>query len=288
MERIVRVLKPLDTRKPPFLSFHGREYVDFSSNDYLGLSNHPQLINAVKLAAEEFGVSSSASRLLSGDFKLFHQLETRVAQFKGKESALVFNSGYQANVGILSALVGRQDAVFLDKLAHASLVDGALLSGAKLFRFQHNDVTHLSILLKNQRSKFNQALIVTESVFSMDGDKALLKEIASIKEKFNCSLFVDEAHATGIFGVSGSGVVSTLGLETKVEYIMGTFSKALGSFGAYLACSQETKDFLVNNCRSFIYTTALPALVVAANICAIDLVCNEGFRRETLLDNADY
>lgn len=288
MERLVRVLRPLDTRNLPFLSFQGREYIDFSSNDYLGLSSHPKLKDTVKLAVDEFGLGACASRLLSGDSKLYHQLEARVAQFKGKESALAFTSGYQANVGILSALTGRGDAIFLDKLAHASLVDGAFLSGAKLFRFRHNDMAHLSKLLENERNKFEQAVIVTESVFSMDGDIALLEEIVELKEKFKCSLFVDEAHATGVFGRTGAGVVSELGLENKVEFIMGTFSKAMGSFGAYLACDTKTKDFLINNCRSFIYTTALPAPIIAANIVAIDLVCNEPFRRKSLLENADY
>ena len=285
---LLRLLRPADLRKDGKIYYDHTELFDFSSNDYLALSDHPKLKEASKRAVDSLGVSASASRLLSGDLKIHHQLEDRVAEFKGKESALVFNSGYQANVGIISALYGKADAVFCDRLSHASIIDGVQQSGAKLFRFGHNDLDHLESLLKSQSRKFKNCLIVTETVFSMDGDKPPLKELVDIKAKYNCFLMVDEAHATGIFGQNGAGVVEEQGLSDRIELIMGTFSKALGSFGAYLACSEKVKQYLINSCRSFIYSTALPPPVIAADIEAVNIVRDEPFRRKTLLANADY
>lgn len=285
---LLRFLRPADFRKNGKIYFDGAELFDFSSNDYLALSNHPRLKEASKKAVDSLGVSASASRLLSGDLKIHHLLEYKIAQFKGKESALVFNTGYQANVGIISALYDKGDAVFCDRLSHASIIDAVRLSGAKLFRFNHNDLNHLESLLEKESDKFENRLIVTETVFSMDGDKAPLKEFVEIKDRYGCSLLVDEAHATGIFGPNGAGVVEELGLSSRVELIMGTFSKALGSFGAYLACSEKIKQYLVNSCRSFIYSTALPPPVIAVNIEALNVIKDEPFRRQTLLTNADF
>ncbi|MHC4571716.1 MAG: 8-amino-7-oxononanoate synthase [Planctomycetota bacterium] len=285
---LLRVLRPSDLRKDGRIYRNGAELFDFSSNDYLGLSDHPKLKEASTKAVESLGASSSASRLLSGNLKIHHQLEDRVAEFKGKESALVFNSGYQANVGIISALYDRADAVFCDRLVHASIIDGVQQSGAKLFRFSHNDSDHLDSLLKKESPKFKNCLIVTETVFSMDGDKPPLKELVNIKDKYGCFLMVDEAHATGIFGRNGAGVAEEQGLCEQIELIMGTFSKALGSFGAYLACSEKIKQYLINSCRSFIYSTALPPAVIATDIEALHIIRDEPFRRETLLANADY
>ena len=285
---LLRVLRPADLRKDGKIYYDGAELFDFSSNDYLALSDHPKLKEASKRAVDSLGVSASASRLLSGDLKIHHQLEDRVAEFKSKESALVFNSGYQANVGIISALYDKGDAVFCDRLSHASIIDGVQQSGAKLFRFSHNDLDHLESLLKKESNKFKNRLIVTETVFSMDGDKPPLKELVDIKAKYDCFLMVDEAHATGIFGPNGAGVVEEQGLSDRIELIMGTFSKALGSFGAYLACSEKVKQYLINSCRSFIYSTALPPAVIAADIEAVNIVRDEPFRRKTLLANADF
>ena len=202
---LLRKLKPAAFRRSGRISFGSREYIDLSSNDYLGLSNHPKLIEAAKKACETYGTGSSGSRLLSGDLEICHELEKKTAEFKGKEAALVFNSGYQANVGILSALYGSGDVIFSDKLNHASIVDGLLLSAVKVFRFKHNDIAHLTLLLEKERAKFKRALIITETIFSMDGDRPDLKALVDLKEKFNCALMVDEAHATGIFGKNGSG-----------------------------------------------------------------------------------
>lgn len=285
---LLRVLRPAELRKGGKIYHEGAEYFDFSSNDYLGLSGHPKLKKASKKTIASLGTSSSASRLLSGDLTIHHQLEDQVAKFKGKESALVFNSGYQANVGIISCLCGRGDAVFCDKLSHASIIDGVQQSGAKLFRFRHNDLDHLNSLLNKEAHNFESCLIVTETIFSMDGDRSPLKKLVKIKNKYNCMLMVDEAHATGVFGPNGAGLVQEQGLCDQIELIMGTFSKALGSFGAYVACSKKIKEYLINSCRSFIYSTALPPAIIAANIEALNIVKAEPFRRTTLLDNADY
>ena len=285
---LLRVLHPAACRKEGKIYFKDEEYIDFSSNDYLGLSSHPGLKNASKEAAEKFGMSASASRLLSGDLDIFHQLEEETAAFKGKEAALVFNSGYQANVGIISLVCEKGDAIFSDRLNHASIIDGIFLSRARFFRFRHNDLNHLESLLKTEREKFKNCLIITETIFSMDGDRPPFKKLVNLKEKYNCKILVDEAHATGIFGENGAGVAEEEGLADRVDLIMGTFSKALGSFGAYVACSGKTKEYLINSCRSFIYSTALPPSVIAANLVSLDLVRTEPFRREALLENAGY
>jgi 8-amino-7-oxononanoate synthase len=285
---LLRILRPVLSYRQGRICRDKTEYIDFSSNDYLGLRDHPRMKEESKKAIDEFGTSSSASRLLSGDLKLHHDLEDRIAGFKNKEAALVFNSGYQANTGIISTLYSKKDCIFSDRLNHASIIDGIILSGAQFFRFKHNDPQHLESLLRNNRCNFKNALIVSESIFSMDGDRAPLGELVRLKEKYACRLMVDEAHATGIFGERGSGVIEEEGLEEEVDLVMGTFGKALGGFGAYLAASKKIVDYLINTCRSFIYSTALPAAVIAADITALDLVKNESFRREKLLSLSRY
>ncbi len=285
---LLRVLKPVSCRHEGRLYIGKEQFIDFSSNDYLGLSEHPKLKEEAKKAIDKFGTASSASRLMSGYYDLHHQLEKAVADFKNKESALVFNSGYQANIGIISALYAKDDCIFSDRLNHASIVDGALLSGSRIYRFQHNDMPHLELLLQKERSKFKKALIITETVFSMDGDISPLKELVCLKKKYNCEIFVDEAHATGIFGRKGSGMVELEGLQEEIDFIMGTFGKALAGFGAYLAASKEIVEYLINACRSFIYSTALPPAVIACNLKSIELIKEEPRRREELLMLASY
>ena len=285
---LLRVLHPATYKGEGFIYFNGKKYLDFSSNDYLGLSQHPRLKKAAKRVIEEFGIGCSASRLLSGDFDLHHCLEEEIAKFKGKEAGLVFNSGYQANVGIISSLCKRGDVIFSDKLNHASIIDGIIMSGAKFFRFRHNDLNHLHTLLKKERGKFKTSLIVTETIFSMEGDKPPLRELVRLKEKYDCLIMVDEAHATGIFGEKGSGVVEEENLTEKIDIIMGTFSKALGSFGAYVVSSEKVKQYFINKCRSFIYSTALPLPIIAANLESINIVKEESQRRKYLLENCRY
>ncbi len=287
-DNLLRVLKPATSRGQGLRSSDGREYIDLSSNDYLGFSTDPKLKAAAKYWIDKLGVGSSASRLLSGDSDIYHELEEKTAQFKGKERALIFNSGYQANVGIISAFCHRGDVIFSDKLNHASIIDGIVLSRAKPLRFLHNDLNHLEQLLKEQRHKFKEALIITESVFSMDGDKPALGELVNLRKKYNCRLIVDEAHATGIFGKNGAGVAEEEGVVKEVDLIMGTFSKALGSFGGYVACSKVLVDYLINTARSFIYSTALPPSVIATNLASLELVEEEPQRRRGLISNADY
>ncbi|MDD5108445.1 MAG: 8-amino-7-oxononanoate synthase [Candidatus Omnitrophica bacterium] len=283
---LLRKLKPASLRRGGKIYFENKEYIDFSSNDYLGLSGHPALKEAAIVAIDKFGLGACASRLLSGDAEIFHQLEEAVAKFKNKEAALVFNSGYQANVGIISSLFTKNDCIFSDRLNHASIIDGMLLSRAKIFRFQHNDCQHLESLLKEERTNFKNALIITESIFSMDGDMAPLEELVKLKEKYNCQIMVDEAHATGVFGENGSGLVEEQGLSERIDLIMGTFSKALASFGAYLVTSRAIVDYLVNTCRSLIYSTGLPLAVIACNLASLELIKDEPQRRKTLLSGA--
>ncbi|MDD4894855.1 MAG: 8-amino-7-oxononanoate synthase [Candidatus Omnitrophica bacterium] len=285
---LLRVLRPASGRYEGNIYFNKKEYIDLSSNDYLGLSAHPELIKTAKTAIEKFGSGTCASRLMSGDLEMHHELEEAVAKFKNKEAALVFNSGYQANTGIISALYGKKDCIFSDRLNHASIVDGILLSGAHFFRFQHNNMEHLEALLQKERNKFDDALIITETIFSMDGDSAPLKDLVRLKNKYNCSIMVDEAHATGIFGKRGSGMVEQEGLGKEIDLIMGTFGKALGSFGAYLAASKRIVEYLVNSSRSFIYSTALPPAVIACNLASIKLIKEEPRRRIELLKSAQY
>ena len=284
---LLRSLTVVSSRDKGRICIDEKEYIDLSSNDYLGLSQHPEIIKKTREAAL-LGSGTAASRLMTGSTFLHNKLEERIAEFKGKPSALIFNSGYQANVGIISALLGKGDVVFSDRLNHASIVDGIRLSGVKLFRFKHNNATHLKELLERERHNYSNAFIITETVFSMDGDISPLKDIVLLKEKYDCMVMVDEAHATGIFGPNGSGIAQKEGVTDKIDIIMGTFSKALGSFGAYAAMSKELKIYLINTCRSFIYSTALPPAVIAANIAAIDVVKNEPYRGEALLANADH
>lgn len=287
-EGSLRTLRPVSFRRAGKISTGSLELVDLSSNDYLGIASHPGLIEMATIATKEFGTGASASRLLGGGLELHHRLEEVTAKFKGKGSCLVFNSGYQANVGMISALLSRGGAIFSDRLNHASIVDGMLLSGAKIFRFRHNDLEHLESLLKKERASYKEALIVTETVFSMDGDIPDLKGLVELKERYGCMLMVDEAHATGIFGPGGSGMAGREGVTDRVDIIMGTFSKALGSFGAYIASSKKITDYLVNTCRSFIYSTALPPGVIGANLAALEVIEKEPWRREKLLENSEY
>lgn len=269
----LRSLRPLVRPLAGDLHLAGssRPIIDFSSNDYLALSCHPQVITASRQFLEEHGAGSGAARLMSGDLALHHRLEEEIARFKEQEAALLFGNGYMANTGVIPALMGRHDLIFSDKLNHASIVDGCILSGAKLFRFRHNDMEHLAQLLTEKRGN-GQALIVVESLYSMDGDKAPLAELVALKAKHDCLLLVDEAHATGVFGATGAGVIEEAGVTGQVDLVMGTFGKALGSYGAYVAASRPWIDFLLNRARSFIYSTSLPPAVIGAGLGALQVV----------------
>jgi 8-amino-7-oxononanoate synthase len=281
---LYRRLRRVDGDQGATLSIDGREVVNFSSNNYLGIANHPELAAAAKAAIDRYGCGSGASRLISGNMTLHEELENRLARFKGTEAALVFNSGFQANTGVISTLAGESDAIFSDALNHASIIDGSRLARAKIFVYAHNDLDQLETALSHAAS-FRRKLIVTESIFSMDGDEAPLTAIVELAEKYGAMVMVDEAHATGIFGAGGAGVVQKLGLGNRVLVQMGTLGKALGGFGAYIAGSRGLCDLLINRCRSFIFTTSLPPAVMAMAMAALDLVKREPERRQALWNN---
>ncbi len=251
------------------------ELLDFSSNDYLGLSEHPELITASRKYLDMFGTGAGAARLMSGDMEINHLLEQEIAPLKCKEAALTFGSGYLANTGVIPALAGRGDLIIADRLNHASIYDGCMLSGARTIRFRHNDLEHLEQILHEKRSQFNSILVVVESIYSMDGDRCPLADLVKLKERYGFLLMVDEAHATGLYGENGSGIIEEDKVSDSVDIAMGTFGKALGSYGAYIAASQEMVDFLVNRARTFIYSTALPPAVVGASLAALYLVKSE-------------
>jgi glycine C-acetyltransferase/8-amino-7-oxononanoate synthase len=265
----------------------GPEMVDFSSNDYLGLSEHPVVIKGAQQALL-LGAGSGAARLMSGDLTIHHRLEETVARLKNKEAALLFGSGYLANIGVIPALAGRGDVIFCDRLNHASIYDGCKLSGARVIRFHHNDTGHLRQLLTSKRQDFNRSLVVVESIYSMDGDRCPLQEIAEISRQHNCQLMVDEAHATGLFGKNGGGIIEEEGVSDLVDIAMGTFGKALGSYGAYIAASEELIHYLINRARSFIYATALPPAVIGASLAAVDLVQKDDSLRRELFDKVNF
>lgn len=248
----------------------GRRVVNFSSNSYLGLDNHPALKNAAIAALEKWPVGAPASRLITGTGPWVRELEQQTAVWKKRAAALYFGSGYGANVGIIAALADRDTDLFLDKLDHASIVDGAVLSRAKLQRYRHNDTADLERLLK--RSTAARKLVVTDTIFSMDGDIAPLEDIVGLCRKYDALLIVDEAHASGVFGKTGAGMMEERGLAGAAFLDMGTFSKALGVSGGYVAGDRAVIDYLINRARSFIFTTATPPMVCATAKAAIDIV----------------
>ena len=264
------------------------ELLDFSSNDYLALSEHPEVIAASRKYLEEFGAGAGAARLMSGDLEINHQLEKEIALLKAKEAALIFGSGYLANIGVIPALVGRGDLLVTDRLSHASIYDGCLLSGAKVIRFRHNDVNHLQQILQEKRSQYNRALVVVESIYSMDGDRCPLKDLIDLKKHSGFLLMVDEAHATGIYGSHGGGIIEEEGVSDGVDVAMGTFGKGLGSYGAYVAASKQMVDYLVNKARSFIYATGLPPAVIGATLAALHLVKTEPELRRELHEKVAF
>jgi len=283
---LYRRLRLIEGEQGPVVMLDGQEVLNFCSNNYLGLANHPALREAAKKAIDRYGCGSGASRLISGNMTLHEELERKIAELKGTEAALVFNSGFQANTGILATLVGEGDVIFSDALNHASIIDGCRLSRAKIVVYGHCDLDQLDRGLRDSPGK-NRKLIVTESLFSMDGDEAPLAEIVELAEKYGAVVMVDEAHATGVFEPNGAGLVAKLGIGDRVLVQMGTLGKALGGFGAYVAGSHSLRDMLINRCRSFIFTTSLPPAVMAMAIAALDLVTKEPERRQALRNNCE-
>jgi 8-amino-7-oxononanoate synthase len=268
--------------------FNDRECLNFASNDYLDLAGHPRVVSASHQALDAYGAGAGASRLVSGNLPIHEELESRLAELKGYPAALIFGSGFLANAGIIAALVGPGDAIFADRLSHASLLDAAVLSRARLHRFRHNDPAHLEILLNRRSGGNGRRLIVSESVFSMDGDQAPLEALIGLAERYDAILMIDEAHATGVLGDGGAGACHAVGGHCPVNLAMGTLSKALGNYGGFVACSGAMRDYLINHSRAFIYTTALPPAVIGGALGALDVIrSNPGMGRE-LLDRSDY
>ncbi|HEU6448692.1 MAG TPA: 8-amino-7-oxononanoate synthase, partial [Verrucomicrobiae bacterium] len=272
----------------PHIDMAGKTFLNFSSNDYLGLANDPALKEAAVRAIEKFGVGSGSSRLICGSIAPFHELEESLAVFKKTQAALTFSSGYATAVGTICALLGKNDIIVLDKLVHACIVDAAKLSGAKIRVFAHNDLNDLEKKLKwakeGQSRLQSQILVVTESIFSMDGDAALLREIVELKNRFGAWLMVDEAHATGIFGKNGRGLADEFGVSNQIEIQMGTLGKSLGSSGGYICGSRHLIDFLVNRARSLIFSTApMPASAAAAAAAIQLLQSDDGNNRRQIL-----
>lgn len=286
-EHTRRFLTPITHKNRHLVDTSDQEYLNFSSNDYLGLSQNPALIKRSQEWGEKYGAGSAASRLVTGNIAPFETIENKISTFKGKEAALVMVSGFQANVSILPALfdteaLGAQPMVFSDKLNHASMHLGCAAAGIKQIRFRHNDTAHLSELLEKHKDNDAPKFILTESVYSMDGDIAPIDEISTLSQEHNCLFICDEAHATGVLGDQGNG------LAQKADIIIGTFSKAFGSFGAYIACSQTIKDYLINKCSGIIYATALPPSVLGSIDAALDLIPTMNKERAHLQKTAKY
>ena len=262
----------------------GREVILFCGNDYLGLSRHPRVIAAAKKAADRYGIGSGAARLISGTSPLHRQLEETLARWKKKERALLFTTGYLANLGILTAFARAGDLIVMDKYCHASLVDGARLSGAAVRVFPHKNYSRCREILEKS-SGFRRRLLVTDTVFSMDGDLADLGELVRIKEKFGCLLVADDAHGTGVLGLEGRGGAEDSGLECKIDIVMGTLSKALGSLGGFAAASGTLIEYLINFSRPFIFATSLPPLLCAAALESLAVLKEEPEIRRRLWRN---
>ena len=282
-----RRLRVIESAHGAEVEFGGRRMLMLSSNNYLDLAAHPAIKRAAIEAVERYGVGAAASRLVAGSLEPVHRLEQSLARFKGVEAALVFGSGYLANMGAITALTGPGDVVFSDELNHASLVDGCRLSRATVRIFRHRDAGHLKVLLDDSTGA-GRRLIVTDSVFSMDGDLAPLAEIVELARRFRAAVMIDEAHGVGVIGPGGAGLAAELGLEHEIDVQVGTLSKALGAYGAYVAGSRTLIDFLINRARCFIYTTGLPPAMAAAADAALQVMIDEPARIARLHDNAAY
>ncbi|MBD2869990.1 8-amino-7-oxononanoate synthase [Paenibacillus arenilitoris] len=277
-ERSLKGAEPVPG-KPGWLLRGGKPLLDLSSNDYLGLSRHPDIAEAMRQALLTGGAGAGASRLMTGNREIFAELEGALADWQQCEASLVVANGYMANVGVVSSLVGRGDAVFSDRLNHASLTDGIALSRAAHYRYRHNDVAHLAWLLEKNRHA-RRKLIVTDTIFSMDGDRAPLAALADLKRRYGAMLMVDEAHSGGLYGGSGEGLCRQLGIHGEVDAHVGTFGKAFGVYGAYVSGSRTLIRYLMNKMRPFMYSTAMPPSVAAGAMAALTLVRGaEGSRR---------
>ncbi|MAY42710.1 MULTISPECIES: 8-amino-7-oxononanoate synthase [unclassified Neptuniibacter] len=280
-QALYRCRRTLQTPQQPIVQVDGREYLAFCSNDYLGLANHPEVIKSFQTAANKYGVGGGASHLVNGHSQAHHELEEALAEFTGRPKALLFSTGYMANIGAVNALLGKQDAVFQDRLNHASLLDAGLLSGARFQRYLHNDSESLD--KKLAKTEARRKLVVTDGVFSMDGDLAELPELSSVCKKHDAWLMVDDAHGFGCLGESGGGCAEHFSMPSDdLQVLVGTLGKGFGTAGAFVAGSEVLIETLVQHARTYIYTTSMPPAVAAATLTSLRLLQEESWRRDKL------
>src|ERR1700744_3832281 len=281
-------LRVLDDEQAPVCHYDGKEVINLASNNYLGLCNHPKLREAAIAATKEFGVGSGAVRTIAGTMRIHMELEEKIAAFKGVEACVVFQSGFAANAGTVSSILGKEDFILSDELNHASIIDGARLSRAKIKVFRHKDVAHCEELLKEVQNEPGRKLVITDGVFSMDGDIGPVKELSDLCEKYGAIMMVDDAHASGVLGRNGRGSVDHFGCTQRVDVQVGTLSKAIGVLGGYVCGSRDLIDYLYHRARPFLFSTSHPPAVAAACIAAFDLLEQEPERIERLWDNTRY
>lgn len=280
-QHLYRSRRIITSPQGPRVTINNKSYLSFCSNDYLGLANHPEVIRALQKGAEQYGVGSGAAHLISGHSQAHHVLEEELAEFVGRPRALLFSTGYMANLGTVSALLDKSDAVFEDRLNHASLIDAGLASGARFHRYQHGDMASLTAMLS--KSPANKKLIVTDGVFSMDGDIAPLDHLAKLAQEQDAWLMVDDAHGLGVMGEQGRGTVDHYSLTTnEVPVLMGTLGKAFGSFGAFVSGEEDLVEYLIQEARTYVYTTALSPAIAEATRASLRLSQREQWRRDKL------
>ncbi len=281
-------LRVLDDAQAPVCHYDGREVINLASNNYLGLCDHPKLREAAIAAIEKYGVGSGAVRTIAGTMRIHMELEEKIARFKGVEACVVFQSGFTANAGTVSSILGKEDFILSDELNHASIIDGARLSRAKIKVFRHKDVAHAEELLKEIQNEPGRKLVITDGVFSMDGDIGPVGALADLCEKYGAIMMVDDAHASGVLGRNGRGSVDHFGCTQRVDVQVGTLSKAIGALGGYVCGSRDLIDYLYHRARPFLFSTSHPPSVAASCMAAFDILENEPERIERLWSNTKY
>jgi glycine C-acetyltransferase len=281
-------LRVLDDAQAPVCHYDGREVINLASNNYLGLCDHPKLREAATAAIETYGVGSGAVRTIAGTMRIHMELEEKIARFKGVEACVVFQSGFTANAGTVSSILGKEDFILSDELNHASIIDGARLSRAKIKVFRHKDVAHAEELLKEIQNEPGHKLVITDGVFSMDGDIGPVGALADLCEKYGAIMMVDDAHASGVLGRNGRGSVDHFGCTQRVDVQVGTLSKAIGALGGYVCGSRDLIDYLYHRARPFLFSTSHPPSVAASCMAAFDILENEPERIERLWSNTKY
>jgi len=281
-------LRVLDDQQAPVCHYDGRQVINLASNNYLGLANHPKLIEAALAATRTFGVGSGAVRTIAGTMRIHMDLEEKIARFKNVEACVVFQSGFAANAGTVSAILGKEDFILSDELNHASIIDGARLSRATIKVFRHKDIAHCEQLLEELANQPGRKLVITDGVFSMDGDIGPVDKLAALSEKYGAIMMVDDAHASGVLGRNGRGSVDHFGMHGKVDVQVGTLSKAIGALGGYVCGSRDLIDYLYHRARPFLFSTSHPPSVAATCIAAFDILEQEPERIQRLWDNTHY